>query len=164
MEWTKYITNEIDEKITHSAINLYTYKYTDCISSPDVKNALNNIHKGFVVVPLHKAIGNIALVLKRCYVSVIAKELGLYNNSCSSIYSRTNNLSSNDIIDKNIRDLKTKFDFNDILVEIHRLLNMHWTPKMKKNFTKVRSIISSPKSSIKHLAGMITSNFRGFFR
>ena len=32
----------------------------DCLASPDVKNALDNTHKDFVVVPIDKATGNIS--------------------------------------------------------------------------------------------------------
>ena len=39
------------------------------------------MHKYLVVVPNNKIIGNIALVCKRFYASVIAKELGSSNNS-----------------------------------------------------------------------------------
>ena len=39
----------------------------DYLSSPDVKDALDNIHKYFVVVPIDKATGNTALVRKRFY-------------------------------------------------------------------------------------------------
>ena len=56
---------------------LYTNKHKDCLSSPDVINALDNIHKDFVVVPIDKATGNIALVCKRFYASVITREMGL---------------------------------------------------------------------------------------
>ena len=51
----------------------------DCLRSQDVKNALDNIHKDFAVVPIEKATGNIVLVCKRFYDSVIARELGLNN-------------------------------------------------------------------------------------
>ena len=37
------------------------------------------IHKDFAVVPIDKATGNIALVCKRFYASVITRELGLNN-------------------------------------------------------------------------------------
>ena len=60
---------------------MYSYKNTDCLSSPDLKNALHNIHKNFVVVPIDKATGTIAFKCKRFYASAIAKELGLNNNS-----------------------------------------------------------------------------------
>ena len=45
----------------------------DCLSSPDVKNALDNIHKDFVVVPIDKATGNIALICKIFDASVITR-------------------------------------------------------------------------------------------
>ena len=93
---------------------LYTNKHKDCLSSPDVINALDNIHKDFVVVPIDKAIGNIALVCKRFYASVITRELGLNKNSCTDAYNNTSHLSTNDIIDKNIRDLKIKFGIDNI--------------------------------------------------
>ena len=41
---------------------------------------MSNIHKDFVVVPIDKVTGIIALVCKRCYASVIVKELGIRNN------------------------------------------------------------------------------------
>ena len=53
----------------------------NCLSSPDVKNTLDNIHKDFVIVPIDKATGNIALVCKWFYAYVITRELGLNNNS-----------------------------------------------------------------------------------
>ena len=34
----------------------------DCLSSPDVKNALDNIHKDFVVVPIDNATGKLLFV------------------------------------------------------------------------------------------------------
>ena len=61
-EWTNNVKIKIDERITHLANKLYTNKPRDCLSSTDLKNALDNISKGFVVVPIYKATGNIALV------------------------------------------------------------------------------------------------------
>ena len=57
------------------------------VSSPDVKNALDNIHKDFVVVPVDKATGNIVLVYKRFYACVITGELGLNNNLYTDTYN-----------------------------------------------------------------------------
>ena len=57
--------------MSHLTNKLYTNKHIDCLSSPDVKNALDNIHKDFVVAPMNKATGNITLVCKRSYASVI---------------------------------------------------------------------------------------------
>ena len=57
-----------------------------CLSSPDAKNA-SNIYKDFVVIPIDKATGNIVLVCKRFYASVITRELGLNNNSSTDTYN-----------------------------------------------------------------------------
>ena len=150
--------------MSHLTNKLYTNKHMDCLSSPDVKNALDNIHKDFVVVPIDKATGNIALVCKRFYASVITRELGLNNNSSTDTYKNAGGLSANGIIDGNIRDLKIKFGIDNISIENHQLPNMYWMPKMHKNPIKARFIIASPKSSIKPLARTITSIFRLFFR
>ena len=87
---------------------LYTNKGKDYVSSPNNINALDNIHKDFVVVPIDKSTGNVALVCKRFYASVVTRELGLNKNSSTDIYNNTGGLSANDIIDKNTGDLKIK--------------------------------------------------------
>ena len=66
-----------DERVSHLTNKLHTNKHRGCLSSPS--HALNNIHEDFVVVPIDKATGNIALVCKRFYASVITRELGLNN-------------------------------------------------------------------------------------
>ena len=60
--------------MSHLINKLYRNKHRDCLSSPDAKNGLDNIHKDFVAVPIEKATGNIALVCKRFYASVIIRE------------------------------------------------------------------------------------------
>ena len=143
---------------------LCTNKHRDCLPSLDVKNILDNIHKDFVVVPIDKATGNIALVCKRFYGSVITRQLGLNNNSSTNIYNNTGGLSANDIIDKNIRDLKIKFGIDSIPTENHRLPDMYWVLNLHKSPIEAIFIIASPKSSMKPLARAMTSSFRLFFR
>ena len=75
LEWTNNVKVKIDEIMSHLTNKLYTNEHRDCLSSPDVKNALDNMHKDSVVVPIDKATGNITLVCKRFYVSVITREL-----------------------------------------------------------------------------------------
>ena len=89
----------------------------DCQSSPDEQNALDNIHKDFVAVSIDKATGNIAIVCIRFYASVITRELGLNNNSSTDTYNNVGGLSANDIIDKNIRDLKIKLGIDNIPIK-----------------------------------------------
>ena len=150
---------KIDKKISQLKIKLCTSKYRDCLSFPDVKNALGNIYKDFVVVLIDKATGNIALVLKRFHVSVITRELGLNNNSSTDTHDNAGGLSANDIIGKNITDLKIKFGIDNISIENHGLPNMYWMPKMHKNPIKARFIIAYPKSSIKPFTQNYNINF-----
>ena len=120
MEWTNNVKVKSDERMSPLANKLYTNKHMDYLSSEDVKNTLDNIHKDFVVVLVDKATGNIALICKRFYASVITRELGLNNNSYTDTYKNAGGLSANDIIDRNIRDLKIKFGIDDIPIENHR--------------------------------------------
>ena len=64
LEWTNDVKVKIDERMSHLTNNLYTYKHRDCLSFPDVKNALDNIHKNCAVVPTDKVTGNITLSVK----------------------------------------------------------------------------------------------------
>ena len=140
MEWTNNVKVKIDERMSRLTNKLYTNKRKDYLSSPDVINALANVHKNFVVVPIDKANDNIALVYKRFYASVITRELGLNKNSSKDIYNNAGGFSANDIIDKNIRDFKIKFSIDNIPIENHRLPNMCWMPKIHKNPNKQDSL------------------------
>ena len=86
------------------------------LSSPYLKIVLDNIHKDSVVVPIEKATGNIPLLFKRFYVSVITRELRLDNNSSTDTYKIPGGLSANDSIGENIKDLKIKFGTENIPV------------------------------------------------
>ena len=66
---------------------LHKYKQFHALSSLDIRTALENVHKDFVVVPIDKATGNIVLICKRFYASVIAKKLGLGNNNTRDTYN-----------------------------------------------------------------------------
>ena len=97
-------------------------------------------------------------------MSVITRELRLNNNSSTDTYNNADGSSANDNIDKNIRDLEIKFGIEKILIEIRRLSNMYWMPKIHKYPIKATFITASPKSSINLLARTITSIFRLLFR
>ena len=86
------------------------------------------------------------------------------NNSSAVTCNNISGLSANDIIDRNIRDLKIKFGIDNIPIENHRLPNIYWMLQMHKNPIKDRFMIAYPKSSLKHLARTVTSIFRLFFR
>ena len=105
-EWTNNIKNKINNIIEVLNNMLHKYKQFDALSSPDIRAALENVHKDFVVVPIDKATENIALICKRFSASDIAKELGLGNNNTTDAYISINNPSTDTIINSNINDLK----------------------------------------------------------
>ena len=53
--------------MSHVTNKLYVNNHRDilCLAFPDVRNALHNIHKDFVIVPIDKTVINVALVCKR---------------------------------------------------------------------------------------------------
>ena len=163
-EWSNSIKNKINNRIKVLNNKLHKCKQFDALSSPDIRAELENVHKYFVVVPIDKVSGNIELICKRLYASVIAKELGLGNNNTTDRYNSINNSSTDTIINSNINDLKSKFGIDDVNIENHCLPHMYWLPKMHKSPIKARFIIASPKSSIKPLSRAITSAFCIFHR
>ena len=64
-EWTNNIKNKINNRIEVLNNTLHKYKQFDALSSPAVRAALENVHKYFVVVPIDKTTGNIALMCKQ---------------------------------------------------------------------------------------------------
>ena len=48
MEWTNNVKAKIDERMSHLTNELYTNKHLDCLPSPDVKYALDNIHTSLI--------------------------------------------------------------------------------------------------------------------
>ena len=57
--FSKWTVRWIRESLLWKIIYIYIYQDTDCLSSPYVKNASNNIHKDYVVVPIYKTNENI---------------------------------------------------------------------------------------------------------
>ena len=108
LEWTNNFKVKIDERMSQLTNVLNANKHKDCLSSPDVKYALSNIHKDSVVAAIDKATGSIALVCRRLDASVITRELGLNNNSSTDTYTNAGGLPANDIIDNNISHFKIK--------------------------------------------------------
>ena len=125
---------------SHLTNELYTNKHREWLSSPGVKNTLDNIHKDFIVVPIDKTTGNITLVLKRFCASVITRKLVLNNNSSTDTYNNAGGLSANDIIDKNIRDLKIKFGIDNIPIEIIDCLICNGCLRCIKTLSKLDSL------------------------
>ena len=52
-EWTNNIKNKINNRIEVLNNTLHKYKQSDALSSPNIRAALENDHKDFVVVPIN---------------------------------------------------------------------------------------------------------------
>ena len=49
-----------------------------------IKNSLEELHQKFIVTPIGKANGNVAVICKRFYFLTLMKELGLRGNHKST--------------------------------------------------------------------------------
>ena len=76
------------------------------------------------------------------------------NSSPTDIYSKIDNLSAVDTINKNMIDVKTKFGIGVNPIENHKLTNLNWILNCRKPI-KVRLKLASPKSFIIPLAFII---------
>ena len=94
---------------------------------------MKQLQDRFVICPIDKATGNIALVCKRFYALVLAKELGLINNidNNGDITYQIEVFNSTEVIDKHRLDLKRMFNIS--LDEVNKCKpNMYWLLKMQK--------------------------------
>ena len=135
------------------------------LSEPQVKKALDDLHDKFVITPVDKANGNIAVICKRYYAEVLAKELGLKGHmNANQTYCEITNKSSNDLINQHLKDLDSEFKIKNITPDNECLPKIYWIPKKHKIPSKARFIIASPKCSIKTLSKYITSVFKLFYK
>ena len=72
-EWANKVKEKITTRIDILNNTLHKHKHEDSLNSPDSKKALESNHNSFVVVLIHKAALNIAVISKQFYGSVIAK-------------------------------------------------------------------------------------------
>ena len=82
-EWIANIKEKINTRIVTLNRTLDIYQQKNSLDSPGVRNALETIHSKYVVVPIDKATGNIALVCKRFYASVRLKEFSSFLWICT---------------------------------------------------------------------------------
>ena len=163
-EWLSLINDKIDDKIDKLK-STYTYKHT-CLSlsSPDIKTALDSLHKDFVITPIDKANGNVAVICKRFYADILFKELGLGVNYVNPTYERILEKNVDEIVNKNITDLDKSFSIKNVDTKHHCLPRIYWIPKKHKKPLKARFIIASTKCSLKALSKSITSVFSLFYK
>ena len=131
------------------------------LKDPDCVNALQQFHSDFVIAPIDKATGNVAVICKRFYAMVLFKELGISESSTTKTYKKFRT-SIKTVVNNQKNVLKKKFNL-DVSAENECLPHIYWLPKMHKNPCKFRFIIAAPKCSIKPLNKAITAIFKLFF-
>ena len=117
------------------------------------QSSLKKLQEQYVIVPIDKASGNIALVCKRFYAQVLTSELGLTTNGTTT-YQREI-FSVDQITNRHENELVKKFGIK--LQSSQKLLpHIYWLPKLPKDPTKFRFIIAAANCSIKPLAKDLT--------
>ena len=163
-EWYHNITKAIEKRIQELKKNIKHHSVSDNLSTKEMTSALKNLHDKFVICPIDKAAGNVAVICKKFYAIILMKELGLIDNTLSSTYVTVNEKTAEEIINKNVSDLKRKFNINKVDKDHLRLPQMHWIPKLHKSPIKARFIVASPKCSVKSLSKDVTSVFKLFYK
>ena len=159
--WVNTCISLLDKRISHLKSVVTIDPVNEVLKDKKCSDELDELKSKFVFVPIDKATGNVALVCKRFYASVLIDELGLKGRS-SETYERVRKTSET-LVKKNIRDLKDKFGI-DVKSENHCLPHIYWLPKLHKKPLKFRFIIAAPKCSVKPLSKAITSVFQQFYK
>ena len=163
-EWLTAVTDLVDERISILKTRVGSHRSESFLSDKSVLDELNKLHDTFVVVPIDKATGNVAIVCKRHYANVLIEELG-FGNSTSNTYACVSDGTTDvDLINKNLNDLKSKFNIPNIDSDNSCLPTIYWLPKMHKVPSKARFIIAAPKCSIKPLSKAVTHIFKLFHK
>ena len=164
-DWLNAVFKLVDDQVHFLKSRIKSHKVNPLLKRRDVISSLKQLKDRFVICPIDKATGNIALVCKRFYALVLANELGLvYNvdNTVGRTYEVING-NSTEVIDQHISDLKGIFNIS--FDEVNKCLpNMYWLPKMHKTPSKARFIVAAPICSIKQLSKAVTTAFKIFFK
>jgi len=161
-DWVFNVSELVDVKIQQLKSKNYP-KVKEKLKDQNVIQALNSLHNQYVLVPIDKATGNVAIICQQYYARVLAQELGLLGPG-NHTYKSINNVSSDIIIKNTLHDLNKKFAFDNVPDEQHCLPNMYWLPKKHKNPSKARFIVAAPKCTVKPLSKAITAIFKMFYK
>ena len=111
-------------------------------------------------------VNNTAIICKRLYALVIAKELGFNSgdsNDENGTYDKINSIMENDVISEHKGYLSNNYVIK-LNSKIEGLPLMYCIPNMHKNPVRSRFIIASPKCTLKPLSKNIAALFKVFYR
>ena len=163
--WLTNVKTRIDLKILQISSNFQHHRINPGINNENVLKSLKDLHEKYVITHIDKATGNIAIICKRHYASVLVQELNYQNKktTLNPTYQKINEPIST-IVKESISELKNIFRIDNISLENQCLPKMYWIPKMHKTPSKSRFIVAAPKCSIKPLSKAITSVFKLFYK
>ena len=129
-----------------------------------MKQRLKDLLSKYVIVPVNKAIGNVAFICQRFYAFVLVKELGLLNNNniTNQTYKQVSNSNIN-IINNQSNILKSKFDIN-LDDGNKQLFQMYYIPKLHKTPLEARFTVAAAHYFLKPISKAITSALKMLYK
>ena len=161
-QWKADVLELVNKQINDLQKNIKYNKITPSLKQKQVKEALDDIHNQYVITPVDKASGNVAIICKRFYAQVLVEELGLKNKS-DNTYEQITSQEQADIIKKHQTALSDLFNLQ-IGEDMIKLPKMYWIPKIHKTPIKSRFIVASVKCTTKPLAKAVTTVLKFFLR
>ena len=161
--WVTAVSNKIKERIVSLKISKPSRVVNEILKDRECLNSLKDLKERFVITPIDKASGNVALICKRFFAKVLIKELGLDALSKSETYQNIKRMTSNRIVQKQTQELKTKFNL-EVPDDSKLLPHIYWLPKLHKNPIKFRFIIAAPNCSVNPLSKAVTKILKLFYR
>ena len=154
--------SSVNEKIGALKNKITCRSVKSIFSENEVKNTMSSFKEDFVIVPIDKAVNNVAFICKHFYALTIIKELNLdchlSNQDDHNTYTFINNKTKDQIIKENKLYLfEHKINLPNNMQD---LPVMYWIPKMHNKPISFHFIIASPVCSIKPLSKDITSIFK----
>ena len=153
VEWKRKILQEVYNKIISLKHRIKVHKTNPVLKQDAVLEYLNKLHEKYVFVPIDKAANNIAIICKEYCVTVILKEIGIFNTG-SEVYEKWNK-NLKEIIQDNLEcntRLKLSSRSNDESFPI-----IYWIPKLHKNPAGSQFIVASKNCSTKPLSKAVSN-------
>ena len=155
-EWKNKISDTIDSRIKNLSENIKSSNTKLINKDHGAIQHLKDLHSNFVITPIDKAAGNVAIICKRFYAEILVKELGLNNQSLTNTTYLQVQKTIDNITENHSKFLKKKFNIT-IENKNKTLPHMYWLPKLHKTPSKARFIVAATNCSVKPLSKAVTS-------
>ena len=84
LAWKNKILELVEKRITVLKSKKVPSATKPILQDEEVQNALSELHKRFVIVPIDKASNNVALICKRFYIQKLLDEVGIPGDNSST--------------------------------------------------------------------------------